>query len=1084
MEIDSLPFEQHALLRNAACSDDIEQNTMLIDPGSPRSKKNDRDDDSSPPIKFPSYNANALLNPKAAAKRALDDPTPKDIQSNTVDDTQNLNARNGADFGSMIERRHGVTKREALPQKRIKTDHEQDDNDASKKNKTFVGGGKGGVIGEYVKQKRAEGQEEAGPDVVELSDDEVTIISSTTPDPSREVCLGTIRAAVNAHRVPSTTNKLTENTKDRWPVTKIQLVRAITGGLVFEVHDKLGKHFGHLDARTASALAPLANATSLHKLRWNALLESRERREGEKPGDHTSQSLGSTITLFAQAKFAEGIGRHLSQRQVFLGQPLNSEGKEVLNPHLPKLSVVPKSFQSRVSTSALSSSSIGGYTSRTVEDIRSDVLGMFDKIANTDDLPRMDGDMSMLKTELLDHQKQALHFLTQRETPTAAGEDPDTTLWKPTYRKDGSKIYYNVISGDEVSKVEDCFGVVFADMMGLGKTLSTLSRIVATVSEARAFGEQNLPKDLLDSDVVERNACGTLIICPKSVLSNWDEQIRTHIKRNKLKVYSYHGPNREQDIDVLAGYDIVITSYSIVANELSMSTSKYKALGRLNWFRIVLDEAHMIRNQGTSTFKAACALESKRRWAVTGTPVQNRLDDLGALIRFIRISPFHEKSSFERHFLAPFKTGDTQVLDNLRLLVDSITLRRSKDKIDLPRKDEITIRLDFSEDERRLYEAFARDSRQKMNALVNAGGLRGRSYAHMLTFITRLRLICAHGRDLLSEEDMKVLSGTSVDNAIDLGEEDDDKPALTDAQVYNMFYMQIESSMNYCYKCAEFVNAESDEDDENDSDDVFAYMTSCFHILCKGCIKSFRQDLNATATSDGFGTCPSCSQHIKLQLSEILRSGVIAEQDRRAEIRRNPTKAKNIGNYNGPHTKVKHLVKQLTDHRAESELLPDEPPIRSVVFSGWTQYLDLIGLALTEAGFTYLRLDGKMSVSARTKVLAQFRTDPSISVILVSIKAGGQGLNFTAANKVYMMEPQFNPGVEMQAVDRVHRLGQTRDVEIVKYIMTDSFEEKIVTLQKQKMELARTAFQEGKKGGLSKQEEAKKRMEDLRSLFR
>ena len=70
----------------------------------------------------------------------------------------------------------------------------------------------------------------------------------------------------------------------------------------------------------------------------------------------------------------------------------------------------------------------------------------------------------------------------------------------------------------------------------------------------------------------------------------------------------------------------------------------------------------------------------------------------------------------------------------------------------------------------------------------------------------------------------------------------------------------------------------------------------------------------------------------------------------------------------------------------------------------------------------------------------------------------------------------------MQAVDRVHRLGQTRDVEIIKYIMTDSFEEKIVKLQHQKMELAKTAFREGKKS--SKQEEAKKKLEDLRSLFR
>ena len=123
-----------------------------------------------------------------------------------------------------------------------------------------------------------------------------------------------------------------------------------------------------------------------------------------------------------------------------------------------------------------------------------------------------------------------------------------------------------------------------------------------------------------------------------------------------------------------------------------------------------------------------------------------------------------------------------------------------------------------------------------------------------------------------------------------------------------------------------------------------------------------------------------------------------------------------------------------------------------------------------------------MSVPARTRVLEQFRSDPSISVVLVSIKAGGQGLNFTAANKVFMMEPQFNPGVEMQAIDRVHRLGQTRDVEIRRFIMQDSFEESILEIQRKKMELASTAFKEGKR--MTKQDEAKKRMEDLRSLFK
>ncbi|KAG9749058.1 hypothetical protein KCU73_g6928, partial [Aureobasidium melanogenum] len=97
----------------------------------------------------------------------------------------------------------------------------------------------------------------------------------------------------------------------------------------------------------------------------------------------------------------------------------------------------------------------------------------------------------------------------------------------------------------------------------------------------------------------------------------------------------------------------------------------------------------------------------------------------------------------------------------------------------------------------------------------------------------------------------------------------------------------------------------------------------------------------------------------------------------------------------------------------------------------------------------------------------------------VSIKAGGQGLNFTAANNVFMMEPQFNPGVELQAIDRVHRLGQKRDVVIRRFIMANSFEEKIVELQKKKIELANLATGQGK---VVKQD-AKEIFQNLMSLF-
>ena len=153
----------------------------------------------------------------------------------------------------------------------------------------------------------------------------------------------------------------------------------------------------------------------------------------------------------------------------------------------------------------------------------------------------------------------------------------------------------------------------------------------------------------------------------------------------------------------------------------------------------------------------------------------------------------------------------------------------------------------------------------------------------------------------------------------------------------------------------------------------------------------------------------------------------------------------------------------------------------SVIFSGWTSHLDLIQIALEDHRISYVRLDGKMSRMQRGAALETFREDDSVPVILVSIAAGGLGLNLTAASKVYVMEPQFNPAAEAQAIDRVHRLGQTREVTTTRFIMGGSFEEKMLELQRKKQNLADLSLNRGK---FDKHEATKRRLEELRSLFK
>jgi SNF2 family DNA or RNA helicase len=154
--------------------------------------------------------------------------------------------------------------------------------------------------------------------------------------------------------------------------------------------------------------------------------------------------------------------------------------------------------------------------------------------------------------------------------------------------------------------------------------------------------------------------------------------------------------------------------------------------------------------------------------------------------------------------------------------------------------------------------------------------------------------------------------------------------------------------------------------------------------------------------------------------------------------------------------------------------------ILSVIFSEWTDHLDLIQIALEDNSFKYTRLDGSMNRTSRKNALQVFDHDPNICIILVSTKAGGLGINLTVASKVYVMEPLYNPAAEAQAVDRVHRLGQKRAVEISRFIMRGSFEERILELQRKKLELADLSMNRK----MDRADKNAEKIQELRDLFR
>ncbi|KAF7546279.1 hypothetical protein G7046_g9340 [Stylonectria norvegica] len=1013
-------------------------------------------------------------------------------------------------MSNWIERMNNVQSRSTVPQKRRKFEDEQ----ASQNGSRAPMRGGSGILGDYVKEKRKEANSSTGSPALTVDltdgndDDDLTIMKDPRDE---EVCYGMVKVHLSCTQVPSPKpGNQSLFGPGYQPGIKVVLKRQVgERTMKIQAYDHTRQIIGFLDNPSSAALAPLLDS-NIH-LRTECRIPSQPKRPGEEPGQPTSRSYNLDVVMYAPLKYARNVGALLLKHNMQLVTPyLVQKGIRVQNPHVIEFRPPhPRNYaiegQASYSTAPVS---------RTVEEIRSEVLGVFDSLKPNEDLPEMDPDQS-ITTPLLKHQRQGLYFMTIREKPRAfhVGEETMVSFWQTKRAPSGQKLFFNVITGSTQSRPPaETRGGILADMMGLGKTLSILS-LITTSMEASQQWEQLAPvqpevpemkpsrhdvlshQPSLDLTPLTRNAKTTLLVCPLSTVTNWEEQIKQHIRPGTLSYHIYHGSNRIKDPAKLATFDLVITTYGSVSNELS-SRRKGKdglyPLEQIGWFRIVLDEAHMIREHTTLQFKAICRLQAERRWAVTGTPVQNRLDDLAALLAFLRLHPFHDRNKFVRYIVEPFKACDPDIVTKLRVLVDTITLRRLKDKIDLPPREDLIIKLDFSPEERTIYDLFAKNAQDRVQVLAgnnsgNGKALGGNTYIHILKAILRLRLLCAHGKDLLNEADLEALQGMSAEMAIDIEDEDDvdDKRALSDQKAHEMFTLMQETNNDSCIECSRKLGSvENSNLDIEAQDDILGFMTPCFHVICRSCIKTYKDRalalINPGETS---GCCPVCNTWAKYEFVQLHRREVDAEHDGPAKIKVK-NHAKRLDKYDGPHTKTLALLEDLLKSKAASEANPSEPPYKSVVFSGWTSHLDLIELALNANEITFTRLDGSMSRTARTAAMDKFRDDDRVHVILVSIMAGGLGLNLTTGNSVYVMEPQYNPAAEAQAIDRVHRLGQKRPVRTVRYIMRDSFEEKMLELQEKKMKLASLSMDRQSKGGPDKTEAARQKLMDLRSLFK
>ncbi|KAI0361389.1 hypothetical protein OH77DRAFT_1417643 [Trametes cingulata] len=655
-----------------------------------------------------------------------------------------------------------------------------------------------------------------------------------------------------------------------------------------------------------------------------------------------------------------------------------------------------------------------------------------------------------------------------------------------------------------------------------------------------------------------------------------------------LRVYVYHGNSRRLDPAFLADFDAVITTYSTLASEFSKQTRSLEAadddededgassdgfievdetgrpVGRppkakkaakkrkkvagplveatsplqsIHWFRVVLDEAHSIKETSTVGCRASCDLAADRRLCLTGTPVQNKLDDVYALIKFLRLAPFDDKNTWNEFIGTPVKFAQPLGVARLQTIMKCITLRRTKESraedgkkiLSLPpRRDELRY-LKFNEQEQAIYDRFFTESKAEFHELSSKNELM-KNYVGILQKILRLRQICDHF-ELVQNKG--------------LGLPGDATPAYEDVvasiareginlqRAAVIFSLLKEAGTAQCVECACELSLPFDSNNEgmaevdapaaparrgrkpkasasrtstrqNSPSTPHPVLTRCQHLYCLHCFRNSTFPGWPNVPPDVSRCCSTCqaplgpSDVVQIDLDCNLLETVLAggpkKKSARKEKRQKGIALKDFH----PSTKVNALLSDLMQFSKANPYSANYDPssievqmvdnegnclddgvTKTVVFSQWTSMLDKIEDALEIANIRYDRLDGTMKRDERTRAMDALKHDPACEVLLVSLKAGGVGLNLTAAQRVYLMDPYWNPAVENQAVDRIHRLGQTRPVTTVKLIIENSIEARLLEVQKKKTELANLTLGPP----LSKSDIQARRLEELQQLF-
>lgn len=611
-------------------------------------------------------------------------------------------------------------------------------------------------------------------------------------------------------------------------------------------------------------------------------------------------------------------------------------------------------------------------------------------------------------------------MLTSRKEAASISRGPELTKDDSTDPKQPSLLSGGTLKDYQLDGLEwlstlfkNGLNGILADEMGLGKTIQCIAFLCF---------------------LVENGFHGPfLIVVPLSTLLNWKAEINRFAPA--LKVILYQGTKAERAAitpALLSTYNIVLTSYEI-------SIRDFKTFNLVNWKYLIVDEGHRLKNSECLLIRALKSLNVTNRLLITGTPLQNNLNELWSLLNFILPDIFQDLDLFQQWFdfddLPEDGNGNSnaaadqlnlhakkRLVTNMHAILKPFLLRRLKKDVitNLPPKKEYLIRIPLTSVQRRLYRGAL--DRKLAASILNQ---------YMAEYVENV-----HGPLFKTKADYQVLA--------DFMKEKKSAPKLGTKR---------SKAQNY----RESTTDDEFEDSGSDTDPVMVKRVS--RMSRAQTQNKILRDLHAKISKE---IKALSLQNPAMQLRNICNSPYLYYEPFDVDYEGlNPHHESlffEAFTRNSPKVQVlDQICKQILDSQDGSQ----QNISKILIFSQFTRMLDLLQDWFEYEGRAVCRLDGSTSQAERDEEIATFNEGKDARVFLLSTRAGGLGINLTAADTVVLFDSDWNPQMDLQAIDRVHRIGQTKPVKVFRFVAKDSIEEILISKSMSKRFLEKLVIQLG-----------------------